>query len=633
MDFYQLGIFILQGTLVAGLIQFLFRIRKTMGLGMLFACLGLFQFMQVFLAIGIYVKITDGILVSFASVLFTASLFALLLIYIKEDANETKKVIYALIASNIVIALILYSLNLNLEVANTYNPYNITTRLMNVKAKVLVFGTFVLFLDVLLIILFYEFISKVTKSLFLRILSTMVLVVAVDSLLFNAMTFWGRENLNNIITSSIIAKSVTAFFYSILFTFYLKRLEPSSKEDTLSSVKDIFKTLSYKEKYKLIAKEAKKANLEIQEKELRFRTLTAVTPVGIWHAKPDGEMTYVNRKYLEISGLTTQEIEAQQWQKAIHPEDMGRIQHCWVKAMESKGVTEAEYRFVHKDGSVRWVLGSATPETDTKGNILGFVGTVTDITNQKLYEDQLTQLKNKAEESNRLKSAFLANMSHEIRTPMNGILGFADLLKSPNLSGEEQQEFVDIIKKSGHRMLNIINDIINISRLEAGTMEINSDFFDVNGLLKYKLDFFGPEAAAKNLSLSCDLKPPLEHLIVKGDKDKVCSILTNLIKNAIKYTDKGSIHFGYYIKKQDLIFYVKDTGIGIEESKHKAVFERFVQADIEDKMARQGAGLGLSISKAYANLMGGDVWLESEFDKGSSFYLSIPFIPQQQKTA
>lgn len=251
----------------------------------------------------------------------------------------------------------------------------------------------------------------------------------------------------------------------------------------------------------------------------------------------------------------------------------------------------------------------------------------------------LTIAKEHAEESDRLKSAFLANMSHEIRTPMNGILGFAELLKEPGLSGEEQQEFISIIEKSGARMLNIINDIVSISKIEAGLMTENIQESNINEQIEYIYTFFKPEVEGKGIQFSFKNSLPFKEAILKTDREKVYAILTNLIKNAIKYSEKGSIEFGYILKKDnepvEVEFYVKDTGIGIPVNRQKAIFERFIQADIADKMARQGAGLGLSISKAYIEMLGGKIWVESEVGIGSIFYFTLPYksIKMEEKNA
>ncbi|TLP80316.1 response regulator [Maribacter sp. ACAM166] len=242
--------------------------------------------------------------------------------------------------------------------------------------------------------------------------------------------------------------------------------------------------------------------------------------------------------------------------------------------------------------------------------------------------------KEKAEESDRLKSAFLANMSHEIRTPMNGILGFADLLKNPELSGESQQEFIQIIEKAGKRLLNIINDIISISKIESGLLEVNLKESNINDQIEYIYDFFTPEIEAKGLHFTFKNSLPSKEAIIKTDREKVYAILTNLVKNALKYIEKGSIEIGYTLKNNaqnaEVEFYVKDTGSGIPKDRQKAIFKRFIQADIFDKMALQGAGLGLSISKAYVEMLGGRIWVESEEGVGSTFYFTLPYQIQSE---
>ncbi len=258
--------------------------------------------------------------------------------------------------------------------------------------------------------------------------------------------------------------------------------------------------------------------------------------------------------------------------------------------------------------------------------IIGASCFVIDITERKKSEFELIKAKEKAEESDRLKSAFLANMSHEIRTPMNGILGFADLLQNPELEGGEQKRYIDIIKKSGERMLSTVNDIIDISRIESGIVELSISKVNITQQLNELYLFFKPGAAENgNKLVYKNIKS--EALEVNTDSEKLNSILTNLIKNAIKHTSNGIIEMGYTLKQindeNHVEFYVRDTGTGIAEDRQKAVFERFVQADIEDRNAKQGSGLGLTISQAYTKMLGGEICLDSELGRGSTFYFTI----------
>lgn len=254
------------------------------------------------------------------------------------------------------------------------------------------------------------------------------------------------------------------------------------------------------------------------------------------------------------------------------------------------------------------------------------------IERKKMIQD-LIAAKERAEESDRLKSAFLANMSHEIRTPMNGILGFAELLKEPRFSGNEQKMFLEIIEKSGERMLNIINDLINISKIESGQMDIHLSETNINEQLLFLYNFFKLEANQKKLKLTVNYPKSDKIIYVVTDKEKVYAILTNLIKNALKFTSEGTIEFGCDIVDNKLLFQIKDTGIGIPANKQKSVFERFVQAGTSKSNLYEGAGLGLSISKAYIEMLGGEIWLESEQGKGTHFFFTLPLNVKKEKVA
>ena len=244
---------------------------------------------------------------------------------------------------------------------------------------------------------------------------------------------------------------------------------------------------------------------------------------------------------------------------------------------------------------------------------------------RKRYEDELIRALEKAKESDRLKTAFLANMSHEIRTPMSGILGFSELLKTPELSNDKQQKYIDIIEKSGKRMLTTINDIMDVSKIEAGLMDIQLSEFNINERSNEIFDFFKAEAEKKGIELSFSYKLNSVDANIKTDRTKIYSILTNLIKNAIKFTNNGSVEFGFQLKENLIVFFVKDTGIGIPKDRQNFVFDRFIQADIEDKLAHEGSGLGLAISKSYVEMLGGTIWLISEEEIGSEFYFTIPY--------
>jgi len=247
-----------------------------------------------------------------------------------------------------------------------------------------------------------------------------------------------------------------------------------------------------------------------------------------------------------------------------------------------------------------------------------------EIEEHKLTTKKLIKSKEKAEESDRLKSAFLANMSHEIRTPMNGILGFTNLLLEPDLSSENSVKYIGIINKSGHRMLNTINDIIDIAKIDSQQMQLTKGVVNITKLMSELFSFFEVNCKEKGIKLILNNFKESRDIVIKTDKTKFNSIMINLINNAIKYTDKGAITIDCIKDEKELKFSIKDTGIGIPLNRQSAIFNRFEQADVSDKRAQQGSGLGLAITKSYIEMLDGEISLESVEDLGSTFYFTLP---------
>ncbi len=385
-------------------------------------------------------------------------------------------------------------------------------------------------------------------------------------------------------------------------------------------------------------------NQALIESEKRYRTLVEWAPMAIIiHRK--GIIVYANPAATKLFGaIGIDELVGHPILDRIHPDfHQALLERLEMATNEGQNVPMMEKKYLKLDGTLIHV--------EVQGKFIIYEGeqsfymAITDITNHKQIQHELTLAKEHAEQSDRLKSAFLANMSHEIRTPMNGILGFAELLKSEGLRNDEVQEYISIIETSGARMLNIINDIVDISKIESGLMEINLMESNINEQVEYLYTFFKTECEANGLSLSFKTGLPSKESVIKTDREKVFAILTNLIKNAIKFTNKGFIEFGYtlvetqhvetqhvetqHVETQHaaslLQFFVKDTGIGIPKGKQKAIFERFIQADITNSRAYQGAGLGLTISATYVEMLGGKIWVESQEGKGSQFFFTLPY--------
>ncbi len=365
---------------------------------------------------------------------------------------------------------------------------------------------------------------------------------------------------------------------------------------------------------------------ELQASEIKFRELFEANTDGIsiLSVNPDPKAISfldMNENSAKMLGYTKDEM------MRMNPSDFLKLTKEKIEKRDEelklKGYCDFETNFRHKNGND--IVVEIKAIAIDYSNQPAIMNIVRDITLRNLAEQELITAKEKAEESDRLKSAFLTNMSHEIRTPMNGILGFAKLLKEPNLTGEEQQDFIRTIEISGERMLTTINNIVDISKIESKMMELNIKESDINNQIEFLYMFFKPEVDNKKVKFSFKIGLASKEAIIKTDQEKVNAILTNLIKNAIKFTDEGSIEFGYEKKGECLEFFVRDTGIGIPETHKEIVFERFRQGSESPSRGYEGSGLGLSISKTYVEMLGGKIWVESKERKGSTFYFTIPY--------
>ena len=258
-----------------------------------------------------------------------------------------------------------------------------------------------------------------------------------------------------------------------------------------------------------------------------------------------------------------------------------------------------------------------------------FATVFSDITLSKKYEKELIMAKERAEQSDKLKSAFLQNMSHEIRTPLNAICGFTDLLEDPRLSSDEKYKYLEIVKNSGQQLLSIISDIITISSIETKQETLHIKQFDLNQLIKELFSIFKPHTDKKSINFISKCALPDYQASIVTDKTKVTQILTNLLSNAIKFTNSGFVEFGYELiefqNNPEIKFFVRDSGIGIKNELCEIIFERFRQADLSISKDYGGTGLGLSISRGFAEMLGGKIWVETEEGKGSTFYITIPY--------
>lgn len=351
------------------------------------------------------------------------------------------------------------------------------------------------------------------------------------------------------------------------------------------------------------------------------------SPASILITDADGKITYINPKFSELTGYSAEEVLGQN-PRFLKSGEMTSdyYKEIWQTIISGKEWF-GEFHNKKKNGELYWEQASISPIFDPAGTITHFLAIEEDITGRKQTEKELINAKEKAEESNRLKTEFLHNMSHEIRTPMNGIMGFSVLLEDPDISSEKQRQYIKFIVNSSTQLLRIIDDILEISQLETKQVKAFEEKVCLNDLLLALFSIFDMKAKEKKIPLYLNKSLSDKQSYICTDTVKLNKILGNLLENALKFTSAGFVEIGYQLKGNTIEIYVQDTGIGINPEKQGIIFERFSQEEKDLAKVYGGLGLGLSIAKENIELLGGSITLESEKGKGSTFYVTIPYAP------
>jgi PAS domain S-box-containing protein len=392
-----------------------------------------------------------------------------------------------------------------------------------------------------------------------------------------------------------------------------------------------------------------------QKAEARYRSIFENSVTGIFQEKPDGRFLSANPRLANIYGYESasaliENVTNIGQQIYVLPERRQEL----VYLLEEQGAVESfESQIYRPDGTTIWISENTRCVCDRDGNPLYYEGTVTDISARKQAEVALQQAKLAAEVANLTKSQFLANMSHELRTPLNIILGFAQLLLRDRLLTAQQQEYLGTIARSGEHLLEMINDVLEMSKIEAGRASINETSFDIYRQLMMLNDMWQPKAIARGLQLSLELQAEIPQFI-STDESKLRQVLMNLLSNAIKFTESGRVFWRVRVGREDrnaevneggssirLFFEIQDTGAGIAPDELKILFNAFTQTETGRK-SQQGTGLGLAISREFVQLMGGDLTFETQVGQGTTFRFDIPLtvaaavessLPQPQQRA
>lgn len=368
-------------------------------------------------------------------------------------------------------------------------------------------------------------------------------------------------------------------------------------------------------------------NKELIERNSFIQTVLDNLPIGIALNKIDeGTATYMNKKFEEIYGWSADDIiSIGSFFECVYPDAdyrnnlMTQIMHD-IQSGNPEQMHWENILVTRKDGSKRVVNAVNIPLMEQNT----MVSTVADITELHKTQNDLLAAKEKAEENDRLKSAFLANMSHEIRTPLNSIIGFSELMSNPDFDQHQQHEFAKMIHVSGCNLLSIISDIMDLSKIEAGQVQVKKEIFSGSQLIRDIQREYSLKANQKGIELRIEQSVDQMEIFLESDESKLRQILINFVGNALKFTDSGFIELGVKITGEFYFFHVKDTGIGISREYQDTIFERFRQVETAHTRKYGGNGLGLAISKSLVELLGGKIWMESEKGKGSVFYFELP---------
>lgn len=381
----------------------------------------------------------------------------------------------------------------------------------------------------------------------------------------------------------------------------------------------------------------KLAENALQTTTNRLNFLLNYSPVVIFSSKPDGDYgaTFISENVKDILGYETREFleDSEFWMNHLHPDDVDLVLNGLTNLF-ADGFYFQEFRLLHQDGNYRWVLEQLKLIRDHAGKPVEILGYLIDISDRKQSELELQQAKEAAEAANQAKSIFLANMSHELRTPLNSILGFTQLMSYESALTPSVQERLQIVNRSGKHLLDLINDILDLSKIESGRMTLNPSDFDLRNLLTSIEEMFQVKVQSKELHLIIERDSNLPQF-VHADEKKLYQVLVNLLGNAIKFTHKGSVILRVKTEQLDtnschLYFEIEDTGVGIAPMEIESLFEVFVQAQAGNNLS-QGTGLGLAISQKLIQIMGGKIRVKSTLNQGSTFYFGINVqLPQVQ---
>lgn len=607
----QLGLLTGEAAVVAALIITLYRAKRHLGLGVLFIALGTFQYLQVISALSLYVEIVPGIVISPGSVvLFSASMVAVLLVYVLEDARETRRLVYGLVYANVAMSLVSFLLGLHLSLPNTINIMNIPERFFLQDARILFVGTVALYLDVLIVVLVYEWLSRRLKSMYLRVGGALLATLTFDTVLFVTGAFLEEDNYGSLIISGIVGKSVAALAYAAVLTWFLgravvvDRLRPTAR----LPFSTLFASVAFARRHE-----------ELERQETRYDDVAEGAHVAVCELDVEAGVVHHDTRFGGLLGLESAA-------RGTRLEDIferieGNARDSFFNALQQHQREPTE--------PMTWEFRLSDPVRPRWFLLRGSLRTVGGPMSAVLVE--ITHRK----EMEQLTSRFLSMAGHELRTPLTSVYASLRLLASGKLGEMEPPaaSVVGVAERNAERLIRIINDLLDFDRMREGGMPLRKERLSVNDVIAQAVIDLQPYADLFKVTLS----PAHESsLMLNADADRLQQVLGNLLSNAVKHSPQGAtVMLRASAAGSQVLFEVLDDGPDIPSELIPRLFEaftRFGPATAGELV--QSTGLGLAIARAIVLAHGGSIGFQPrDQDHDKLFYFSLPTDGALQVTA
>ena len=614
---------------LASLVLALFWFRRRIGLTPLYVTLGVFQPVQVLLSSSIYVDLWPGVPVSPGSLMFAASLLAVLLVYIREDAIEARKVIYGILGANFAMTLVMFMTSVQIRTPGTHNFLGIPPGVFSQDARVTAVGTLVFFVDVVLLIVLYTAVRhRFPRRPLLRVVVTLTGVMVFDAFAFTTGAFVERSDFPALLYAASLSKLLIAIGFSAALVFYLRFVEPVeiAGDAEVHPLRDFFYAFTYREKFELQAQKT-------GEVEARLERAQQVAGMGFldWNLKTD--RIYWSDEMLRLVGLQTgnnlQTLESTV--RMVHPDDRAMARKSFDRAIAGGAAHRLDHRMLRVDGSDFWVHAEAELILDEGGSPSRFLGTMVDITERKRAEEQIqrlneelearvTQRTRQLESANKELESFSYSVSHDLRAPLRAVSGFSQIIARRHRASlnEEGQRYADNIVIASERMARLIDDLLEYSKL--GRKSLKFAPVELNEVIGHVCTDFAQriEDQHGHLRVAQDLP------VVWGDATLLGQVFTNLLENALTYTRPGisaNVAVSWEAGVDKVMVHVADQGIGIPAEHLGKIFNVFQRLHGDEDFP--GTGIGLAVVQKALNLLGGEVRVDSEVGKGSIFTVTL----------